>query len=92
MRLEFAAIALFFAGAVSGATGLALPLIAGPIFILLYSPPQAVMLLMDGVSRFMLEEDAYGLSLGHEQAVAVVERQISEVEGPRRGRRARERR
>jgi AcrR family transcriptional regulator len=55
-------------------------------------PPQAVMLLMDGVSRFMLEEDAYGLSLGHEQAVAVVERQISEVEGPRRGRRARGRR
>src|SRR5215831_10429439 len=44
MQLEFAAIALLFAGTVSGATGLALPLIAGPIFILLYSPPQAVML------------------------------------------------
>ena len=31
-------------------------------------PPEAVMLFMDGVARFMLEESAYGLNLGHDQA------------------------
>jgi AcrR family transcriptional regulator len=47
-------------------------------------PPEAVMLFMDGVSRFMLEEDAYDLSLGHVQAVAVIERLIHGLEGERR--------
>jgi AcrR family transcriptional regulator len=47
-------------------------------------PPEAVMLLMDGAARFMGEEDAYGVNLGHAQAIAVVERLISEVEGARR--------
>jgi AcrR family transcriptional regulator len=46
-------------------------------------PPEAVMLLMDGLSRFLLEEDAYDLDLGHSQAVAVVERLIGQLEGPR---------
>jgi AcrR family transcriptional regulator len=50
-------------------------------------PPEAVMLLMDGVSRFLLEEDTYGLNLGHTQTVAVVERLIRELEGERRVRR-----
>ena len=35
---------VFVAGVVSGATGLAFPLIAGPIFLLVYAPPQAVAL------------------------------------------------
>jgi AcrR family transcriptional regulator len=57
-------------------------------------PPEAIMLFMDGVTRFMLEEDAYGLNLGHAQAEAVVERLIGELEGKRlaprdRGRRRR---
>lgn len=47
-------------------------------------PPQAVMIFMDGAARFMGEEKAYGLTLGHQQAVAVVERLISDVEGKRR--------
>jgi AcrR family transcriptional regulator len=50
-------------------------------------PPEAVMLFMDGVTRFMLEEDTYGLNLGHAQAEAVVERLIGELEGKRRLRR-----
>lgn len=54
-------------------------------------PPEAVMLFMDGITRFMLEEDAYGLNLGHAQAEAVVERLIGELEGKRRGRRRRSR-
>jgi AcrR family transcriptional regulator len=52
-------------------------------------PPEAVILFMDGVTRFMLEEDVYGLDLGHAQAEAVVERLITQVEGERRGRRRR---
>lgn len=47
-------------------------------------PPEAVMLFMDGVSRFMLEERAYDLNLGHDQAVGVVERLIAQFEGRRR--------
>lgn len=47
-------------------------------------PPEAVMLFLDGAARFMGEERAYGLSLGHAQAVAVVERLIGELEGKRR--------
>ena len=52
-------------------------------------PAEAVMLFMDGVARFMGEERTYGLSLGHTQAVSVVERLIGELEGRRRRRRAR---
>lgn len=52
-------------------------------------PPEAVMLLLDGVARFMGEERSYGLSLGHKQAIGVVERLITEVEGQRVQRRKR---
>jgi AcrR family transcriptional regulator len=55
-------------------------------------PPEAVMLFMDGVARFMLEESAYDLNLGHDQAEGVVERLIAEVEGRRRMGRRRTRR
>lgn len=52
-------------------------------------PAEAVMLLLDGVARFMGEERAYGLNLGHAQAINVVERLITEVEGQRMRRRRR---
>ena len=52
-------------------------------------PAEAVMLLLDGVARFMGEERSYGLSLGHTQATGVVERLITEVEGQRVQRRKR---
>lgn len=52
-------------------------------------PPEAVMLLMDAAARFMGEERSYGLNLGHAQAVTVVERLISQLEGKRRTRRRR---
>ncbi|ORB65564.1 TetR/AcrR family transcriptional regulator [Mycolicibacterium tusciae] len=47
-------------------------------------PPEAVMLFMDGVGRFMGEERTYDLDLGHEQAIRVMERLIGELEGRRR--------
>jgi len=52
-------------------------------------PAEAVMMFMDGIARFMGEERAYGLNLGHSQAIGVVERLIAELEGRRRRRRAR---
>lgn len=55
-------------------------------------PPEAVMLFMDAAARFMGEERAYGLSLGHAQAVAVIERLLGGLEGKRRNRRRRTRR
>jgi len=50
---------------------------------------EAVMLLLDGVARFMGEERSYGLNLGHTQATSVVERLITQVEGQRVQRRRR---
>ena len=53
-------------------------------------PAEAVMLFLDGTARFMGEERSYGLKLGHTQTVGVVERLITQLEGPRtrqRGRR-----
>src|SRR5262245_21895897 len=55
-------------------------------------PPEAVMLFLDCVGRFMGEERSYGLSLGHEQAARVMERLISQLEGKRRAGRRRGRR
>lgn len=52
-------------------------------------PAEAVMLLLDAAARFMGEERSYGLTLGHSQAVKVVERLITELEGKRMRRRAR---
>src|SRR5579864_7752732 len=40
----FAIVGVLFAGAVSGATGVALPLIAGPVFLMVYVPVEAVAL------------------------------------------------
>lgn len=55
-------------------------------------PPEAVMLFLDGVGRFMGEERSYGLSLGHQQAIGVIERVIGDLEGKRRSGRRRGRR
>lgn len=52
-------------------------------------PPDGMLLLIDGMSRFLGSETSYGMSFGHEQASAIVERLITEVEGPRKQRRRR---
>ena len=44
MQSELIAIGLLVAGGISGATGLAFPVIAGPILLLQYPPPQAILL------------------------------------------------
>jgi len=46
-------------------------------------PPEGIILLIDGTSRFLGSERTYGLSFGHREATAVIERLITEIEGPR---------
>ncbi len=45
MQSELLAIGLLLAGSLSGATGLAFPVVAGPLILLEYPPPQAVMII-----------------------------------------------
>jgi AcrR family transcriptional regulator len=50
-------------------------------------PPDGVLVLIDGMSRFLGSETMYGMSFGHRQAGAIVERLIRDLEGPRKRRR-----
>lgn len=52
-------------------------------------PPAGVLLLIDGMSRFLGSETTYGMSFGHREATAIIERLITELEGPRERRRRR---
>ena len=47
-------------------------------------PPESLILLMAGFSRFMHMEQAFDLDLGHAETVAVIEREIRALEGDRR--------
>lgn len=48
-------------------------------------PPASVIVMMTGISRFLLIEEAFDLDTGHAETVALIERQIVALEGPRRG-------
>jgi AcrR family transcriptional regulator len=47
-------------------------------------PATSVLLMMTGISRFLLIEEAFELDTGHAETVALIERQIAALEGPRR--------
>ena len=47
-------------------------------------PATAVILLMAGTARFLLMEESFDVQVGHADAVAVIEREIEALEGPRR--------
>jgi AcrR family transcriptional regulator len=53
-------------------------------------PPAAVIVLLSGVSRFLLMEDSYDLDIGHAETVEIVERFLRRLEGERRPARAKE--
>jgi AcrR family transcriptional regulator len=53
-------------------------------------PAASVLVVMAGVSRFLHIEDAFDVDIGHAETIAVVERFITDLEGPRRSDRARE--
>lgn len=54
-------------------------------------PPEGVLVLIDGMSRFLGSETMYGMSFGHREAERIIERMITELEGPRKRRRRRAR-
>lgn len=47
-------------------------------------PPASVILLMTGISRFMLIEEVFDLDTGHAETVELIERHIRALEGPPR--------
>lgn len=47
-------------------------------------PPASVVLLMAGISRFLLIEEAFDVDIGHADTIALVERHIRALEGERR--------
>jgi len=51
-------------------------------------PPVAALVLMTAVAQIVALEQGLGMSVGHAEAHAVVERYLTEVEGPRRERAA----
>jgi AcrR family transcriptional regulator len=46
-------------------------------------PPASIIVMMTGVSRFLLMEETFDLDTGHAKTVALVERHIAALEGPR---------
>ncbi len=46
-------------------------------------PPAAVIVLLSGISRYLKTDEAFGVGLGHDETVALVERHIRALEGPR---------
>lgn len=46
-------------------------------------PPAAVVVILGGISRFLLIEEAFDVDIGHADAEAIVERHIEALEGPR---------
>jgi AcrR family transcriptional regulator len=47
-------------------------------------PPSSLILAMVAISRFLHMEDAFDVHIGHAEAVAAIEREISALEGERR--------
>jgi AcrR family transcriptional regulator len=47
------------------------------------SPPASIVVLMTGIARFLLMEEAFDLDIGHVETVDLVERHIRELEGDR---------
>jgi AcrR family transcriptional regulator len=46
-------------------------------------PPIAVIVLMSSISRFLVMEEAFGISAGHAETIALVEHYLAQLEGPR---------
>jgi AcrR family transcriptional regulator len=47
-------------------------------------PPASIIVMMTGISRFLLMERAFDLEIGHKETVELIERHITLLEGPRR--------
>jgi hypothetical protein len=42
-----------------------------------------MIVLMSSISRFLVMEEAFGISAGHTETIALVEHYLAELEGPR---------
>ena len=62
--------------------------LSGVIGALSSHSPEAVILLLSSVSRFILTEEAFDIETGHHEIVALVESLIGQIEGDRPSRRA----
>jgi AcrR family transcriptional regulator len=55
-------------------------------------PPAAVIVLLSGISRYLRTDESFGVGLGHDETVRLVERHLCALEGPRvRSRRSKQR-
>jgi AcrR family transcriptional regulator len=50
-----------------------------------FQSPEAVVLLLSAVSRFLITENAFDLDLGHNEVIEFVDQCITEIEGERAG-------
>jgi hypothetical protein len=48
-----------------------------------FRSPEAIVLLLSAVSRFLITENAFDLDLGHAEVIEFVEQCIREIEGAR---------
>ena len=46
-------------------------------------PAAAMIVSLSAISRYLRTDDAFGISFGHEETIALVERRITALEGPR---------
>jgi AcrR family transcriptional regulator len=46
-------------------------------------PPAAIIVLLSAISRYLRTDEAFGVGLGHDETVELVERHIRALEGPR---------
>jgi AcrR family transcriptional regulator len=46
-------------------------------------PPAAIIVLMSSISRYLRTDEAFGVGLGHDETVQLVERHLRALEGPR---------
>jgi len=46
-------------------------------------PPAAVIVLLSGISRYLRTDESFGIDIGHDETIELVERHIQALEGPR---------
>lgn len=47
-------------------------------------PPASIILMLSGIARYLITEEAFDVDIGHAETIALVERHIRAVEGERR--------
>jgi AcrR family transcriptional regulator len=61
------------------------PVLEAPRSATAFRSPEAVVLLLSAVSRFLITENAFDLDIGHNEVIEFVDQCITEIEGERAG-------